>query len=261
MDYPKECILPRPMIFDTHAHLDDPQFDGIRDELIPLMHQNGVMNVVCVGCDVKSSEFTLEIAEKHDTVYAAVGIHPQDVMKNDSIEDIRRLAAHEKCVAIGEIGLDYYWDKEHKAEQLEIFEQQILLAKELDLPVLVHDRDAHEDTLRLLKKHRPKGIVHCFSGSVEMAREVLKTGMYIGVGGVVTFKNARRLPEVTEIIPDDRILVETDCPFLAPEPYRGKLCHSGMITMTAKKIAEIRNDTLENILEKTASNAKTLFGV
>lgn len=261
MEYPKECILDTPLIFDTHAHLDDPQFDSVRDELIPLMHKNGVMGVVCCGCDVPSSKFTLEIANKYDFVYAAVGLHPQDIAKGYDEAAIREMASNKKCVAIGEIGLDYYWDKEHKNEQIEIFEKQILLAKELDLPILVHNRDAHDDTLRLLKKHKPKGIVHCFSGSVEMAREILKIGMYIGVGGVVTFKNARRLPEVVEMLPDERMLVETDCPFLAPEPYRGELCHSGLITLTAKKIAEIRNDTLENVLKITSQNAKTLFNL
>ena len=261
MDYPKECILPCPAVFDTHAHLDDPQFDEIRDTLIPQMFNNGVMGIICCGCDVPSSEKTLSIAEQYDYVYAAVGIHPQDVNKNDPISEIERLCDHEKCVAVGEIGLDYYWDKEHREKQTEVFEEQILLAKRLDLPVIVHDRDAHEDTLNLLKKHRPKGVVHCFSGSMEMAREILKTGMYIGVGGVVTFKNARRLPEVTAIVPDDRLLIETDCPFLAPEPYRGKLCHSGLIPLTAAKIAEIRGDTADHVLEITARNAKELFNI
>ena len=148
---------------------------------------------------------------------------------------------------------------DNKQRQIEIFEQQILIAKELDLPILVHDRDAHGDTMEILKKYKPKGVVHCYSGSVEMAEEIIKLGMYIGVGGVVTFNNAKKLPDVVKIIPDELLLVETNCPYLAPVPYRGKLCHSGMIKYTAQKIAEIRGATTEQILNLTAKNAKNLF--
>ena len=261
MEYPKDCILTVPLIFDSHSHYDDQKFDGIREELLQQMNNNGVCGIVTCGCDDTSSKAALDLAKQYDFVYAAVGIHPGNLDSGTTIEQIKQLAKSKKCVAIGEIGLDYYWVSDNKSQQIEIFEKQIELAKELDLPVIVHDRDAHEDTLNILKKHKPKGVVHCFSGSVEMAREIIKLGMYIGVGGVITFKNAKKLPDVVREIPDDLLLVETDCPYLAPEPYRGKLCHSGMIALTAKKIAEIKNTSYEEILKITAKNAKTLFGL
>lgn len=259
MEYPKECILPAPSVFDSHAHLDDKQFDGIRDTLIPKMRKNGVMGIITCGCDVSSSKAALRLSAEYDFIYAAVGIHPEELGDREKTDEILKLAGHEKCVAIGEIGLDYYWEKEKRYEQIDLFEKQILMAKDLDLPIIVHDRDAHEDTLNLLKKHRPRGVVHCFSGSAEMAKEVLKLGMYIGIGGVITFKNARKLPEVLAVIPNDRLLIETDCPYLAPEPYRGKLNHSGLIPFTAQKMAELRGSTTEDILTLTAKNTKTLF--
>lgn len=248
-------------IFDSHSHYDDERFDSIRDTLFTEMHKNGVCGIVTCGCDEKSSKSALNLAEQYDFVYAAVGIHPESINSGTTIEQIKSLSQHKKCVAIGEIGLDYYWQTNTREEQIEIFEKQILLAQELDLPIIVHDRDAHADTLEILKKHKPKGVVHCFSGSVEMAKEVIKLGMYIGVGGVITFKNAKKLPDVVKIIPDDLLLVETDCPYLAPEPHRGTLCHSGMIKYTAQKIAEIRNTDSEYILKLTAQNAKQLFNI
>lgn len=248
-------------IFDSHSHYDDERFDDIRDELFTEMKQNGVCGIVTCGCDEQSSKAALQMAEQYDFVYAAVGIHPGNLDSGTTVEQIKALANHPKCVAIGEIGLDYYWVNDNKPQQIEIFEQQILLARELDLPIIVHDRDAHGDTLEILKKYEPKGVVHCFSGSVEMAEEIIKLGMYIGVGGVITFKNAKKLPDVVRIIPDELLLVETDCPYLAPEPYRGKTCHSGMIKFTAQKIAELRGSTTEQILNLTAQNAKNLFNL
>lgn len=248
-------------IFDTHAHYDDERFDEIRDALFYEMHQNGVCGIVTCGCDETSSKKALKMAEQNDFVYAAVGIHPGNIDSGTTVEQIKSLATHPKCVAIGEIGLDYYWVDDNKREQIEVFEKQILLSKELDLPIIVHDRDAHGDTMEILKKYKPKGVVHCYSGSVEMAEEIIKLGMYIGVGGVVTFNNAKKLPDVVKIIPDELLLVETDCPYLAPVPYRGKLCHSGMIKYTAQKIAEIRGTTPEKILNLTAQNAKKLFNL
>ncbi len=248
-------------IFDTHSHYDDSRFDDIRESLFAEMQQNGVCGIVTCGCDEASSKAALQMAEQYDFVYAAVGIHPGNIDSGTTVEQIEKLAQHKKCVAIGEIGLDYYWVDDNKPQQIDIFEKQILLAHELDLPIIVHDRDAHGDALEILKKHKPKGIVHCYSGSVEMAEEIIKLGMYIGVGGVITFKNAKKLPDVVKIIPDELLLVETDCPYLAPEPYRSKLCHSGMIKYTAQKIAEIRDTTSQCILELTTKNAKTLFGI
>ncbi len=248
-------------IFDSHSHYDDERFDDIRESLFAEMKQNGVCGIVTCGCDEQSSKAALQMAEQYDFVYAAVGIHPGNIDSGTTIEQIKNFASHKKCVAIGEIGLDYYWVDDNKPQQIKIFEEQIRLAKELNLPIIVHDRDAHGDTLEILKKHKPKGVVHCFSGSVEMAQEIIKLGMYIGVGGVITFKNAKKLPDVVRIIPDELLLVETDCPYLAPEPYRGKLCHSGMIKYTAQKIAELRGATTEQILNLTAQNAKNLFNL
>ena len=248
-------------IFDTHSHYEDERYNDFRNDLFNEMHQNGVCGIVSCGCDETSSKAAIKMAEENDFVYAAVGIHPGSIDSGTTPEQIAILAKHEKCVAIGEIGLDYYWVSDNKPQQIEIFEKQILIAKELDLPIIVHDRDAHGDTLEILKKHKPKGVVHCYSGSVEMAEEIIKLGMYIGVGGVITFKNAKKLPDVVKIIPNELLLVETDCPYLAPEPYRGKLCHSGLIKYTAQKIADIRDNTLQNILELTCTNAKTLFNI
>lgn len=248
-------------IFDTHCHYEDERFDPIRDELFREMHQNGVCGIVTCGCDQSSSKAAIKMAEDYDFVYAAVGIHPGSIDSGTTPEQIRELATHKKCVAIGEIGLDYYWVSDNKQYQIEIFEKQIAIAKELDLPIIVHDRDAHGDTLEILKKHKPKGVVHCYSGSVEMAEEIIKLGLYIGVGGVITFKNAKKLPDVVKMIPDELLLVETDCPYLAPEPYRGKLCHSGLIKYTAEKIAEIRGTTAEQVLNLTATNARKLFNL
>lgn len=261
MEYPKDCILEKALIFDTHAHYDDDRFSENLDELMCSMQQNGVEKIITCGCDGESSKSALAIAEKYPFVYAAVGIHPCNIDSGTTIHELRQLANHEKCVAIGEIGLDYYWESENKVEQKEIFKAQIDLAKELNLPVLVHDREAHADTIEILLKTKPRGVLHCFSGSVESAKLITDIGMYIGVGGVITFKNAKKLPEVVASIPDDKLLLETDCPYLAPEPYRGKLCHSGMISLTAKKIAEIRGETRENILKICNKNAKELFGL
>ena len=261
MEYPNECILEQPLIFDTHAHYDDDRFDGMLDELMNSMHLYGVEKIITCGCDGSSSNAALTIAEKYPFVYAAVGIHPCNIDSGTTIEEIKQLAKHKKCVAIGEIGLDYYWESDKKEEQKEIFSNQIELAKELNLPVLVHDREAHSDTIDILLKTKPRGVLHCFSGSVESARLITDMGMYIGVGGVITFKNAKKLPEVVASIPNDKLLLETDCPYLAPEPYRGKLCYSGMISLTAQKIAEIRGEKRENLLKICNKNAKELFGL
>lgn len=255
------CPIKDPLIFDTHSHYDDHKFDGVRDELLSSLKDHGVCGIIICGCDYETSKYSLSIAEKYDYTYAAVGIHPLDADKEINISDIEKLALSKKCVAIGEVGLDYYWNKDNKERQIKVFEDMLILSKKLDLPIIIHDRDAHQDTLELLKKHRPKGVLHCFSGSVEMAREILKLGMYIGVGGVVTFKNARKLPEVIESVPLDRILLETDCPYLAPEPFRGQLCHSAMIGFTAEKTAELKGVSTLELLKIARENTKNLFNV
>ncbi len=257
-----EYAFSQALIFDTHAHYDDERFDDCRDELLSReLSQNGVCGVVTCGCDVASSKTALALAEKYALVYAAVGIHPENLEGGTALSTIEQLAAHEKCVAIGEIGLDYYWDVSQKEKQLETFEAQLLLANRINKPVIVHDRDAHADTLNLLKKHRPKGVVHCFSGSPEMANEVLKIGMYIGVGGSLTFKNARRLPEVVAQMPLERLLLETDCPYLAPVPFRGKMNRSDYIIYVAQKVAEICNIPTEQVLRASKENAQKIFGI
>ena len=260
IDILEECPISEPLIFDSHAHYDDKKFDGIRDELLESLPRHGVCGVINCGCDTNSSKTALEFAEKYPYFYAAVGVHPENI-GGGTVSEIEVLAKHKKCVAIGEIGLDYYWVSDNKEEQKTMFEEQLILANKLQLPVIVHDRDAHGDTLEILKKHRPKGVVHSFSGSPEMAKEILKLGMYIGIGGVITFKNAKKLPEVVEILPEDRFLLETDAPYLTPVPYRGEINNSAMIYFTAKKIAELRNTTVERILELSRKNTEKLFNI
>ncbi len=248
-------------IFDTHAHYDDEKFDDDRAQVLSSLKDGGVCGVIDCGCDLSSSLKAIELSEKYDFVYAAVGIHPHETAEagaND-FDEIKKLFSKEKVVAVGEIGLDYHYDFSPREVQLTFFERQIILSKELDLPIIVHDREAHEDTMNLLKKYKPKGVVHCFSGSAEMAKEVLKLGMYIGLGGAVTFKNARKPLEVAAIIPDDRLLLETDCPYMAPVPFRGSRCDSTMIAYTAQKLAEERGCEVQSLIDKCRVNAKELF--
>lgn len=246
-------------IFDTHSHYDDIKFDEVRDELLSSLESRNVGKVITCGVDMPSSLRSKKLAEKYDYIYFAAGIHPENMDEVCCTDFIKEMSGHEKCVAVGEIGLDYYFDSSSAEKQKQVFEKQLILSKELNLPVIVHDRDAHADTLELLKKHRPKGVVHCFSGSPETAKEIVSLGMYIGIGGVITFKNAKRLPEVAKELPLDRLLLETDCPYLAPEPFRGKLCNSAMIEYTAKRLAEIRNISYEEVLDAAFENAMNLF--
>ncbi len=261
IEFFNETPLKEPLIFDTHAHYDDERFDDIRDALLSSLHKNGVGAVITCGCDKESSIKALNMAERYPNVYAAVGIHPCNIDSGTDLEEIEELAKHEKCVAIGEIGLDYYWTQDNKPEQKEIFESQLNLSKKLNLPVIIHDRDAHADTLEILKKHSVKGVLHSFSGSPEMAKELIDLGLYIGIGGVITFKNAKKLPDVVKMLPMDRILLETDAPYLTPVPFRGKTNHSAMIYFSAEKIAEIKETSTEKILKETFSNAKNLFSI
>lgn len=261
IDYLDLSPLKEPLIFDTHAHYDDDRFSEIEEELFESLPRHGVGKIVTCGCDGESSQKALDLADKYPFCYAAVGIHPGNIESNTPLEIISNLAKHKKCVAIGEIGLDYYWVKDNKEAQKQIFEEQIKLAKELNLPIIVHDREAHADTLEILKKYKPKGVVHSFSGSVEMAEEILKLGMYLGIGGVITFKNAKKLPDVVKMVPDDKFVLETDAPYLTPVPYRSKMNHSAMIYLTAEKIGELRNTDTEEILKTTFANACNLFNI
>lgn len=250
-------------IFDSHAHYDDSKFDSCREEIFEKIFSNGVVGVINCGCDLKSSLKALNFSVKYPQVYAAVGIHPheaEDAGKNDILL-LSDMLSDPKCVAVGEIGLDYHYDFSPRDIQRDVFEKQLQLAKEKDMPVIIHDREAHEDTLELLKKYRPKGVVHCFSGSAEMAKEVVKLGMYIGLGGAVTFKNAKKPVSVAAIVPDDRLLIETDCPYMAPIPFRGKINDSSLIPYTAQVIASVRGTTAQEILDLTCKNAKELFNI
>lgn len=249
-----------PLIFDSHAHYDDAKFDEIRAELLAELPTHGVCGVVNCGCDTESSKAALALAEKYPYFYAAVGIHPENI-GGGQVAEIEDLARRKKCVAIGEIGLDYYWVDDNKEQQRVLFEEQLVLANSLNLPVIVHDREAHADTLELLKKHRPKGVVHSFSGSAEMAKKILNLGMYIGIGGVLTFKNAKKLPEIAAALPSDRFLLETDAPYLAPVPYRSKINNSALILLVAEKLAELRNTDSESILKESRNNAEKIFGI
>ena len=250
-------------IFDTHAHYDDSRFDEDRDELLSSLYSKGVTNVINCGCDLKSSLKALELAEKYDFIYAAVGVHAHEAEETteSDLKAIEELYKKDKVVAVGEIGLDYHYDFSPRERQIEVFERQLALAKELDLPVIVHDREAHEDTMNLLKKYRPKGVVHCFSGSAEMVKEVVKLGMYIGLGGAVTFKNARKPVEVAEYLPLEYLLLETDAPYMTPIPYRGQRCDSGHIAYTAQKIAEVKGMDIQELIDKCNANSHRLFGI
>lgn len=253
------------MLFETHAHYDTERFDEDRPEVLNVLPAAGVGWVVDPGCDLPSSRRAVELARQYPHVYAAVGFQPEECAgyTDADLAQIRALALSEpKVVAIGEIGLDYYWaENPPKERQMELFRQQVLLAKELGLPVIIHDREAHADTLALLRELHPAGVLHCFSGSVEMAKEVAALGMYLGFTGAITFKNARKAPQAAAAVPADRLLIETDCPYMAPEPYRGKRCDSSMLPRVAERLAEIRGVTPEEIIASTCRNAKRLFGI
>ncbi len=252
------------MIFDTHAHYDDKAFDEDREELLSSMPLKGVGLILDPGCDVISSKTALALAERYPFVYAAVGIHPEELGDDPhgALEEIRQLAAHEKCRAIGEIGLDYYWDVSRKKEQKEIFAAQLALACELDLPVIVHDREAHGDCLEIVSRFpAARGVFHCFSGSAETAEELLQRGWYLGFDGPVTYKNARKALEVLAITPLERLLVETDSPYMSPVPMRGKRNDSSNLVYIINKIAEVKGLAPKEIERITFENGKRLFRI
>lgn len=250
------------MYFDSHAHLDDPRFDADRDEIFAALAEQGpVMNV---GCDLASSERSVALAQKYSFVYASVGSHPDDADHVDGklLDAYRRLCAEKKVRAIGEIGLDYHYEDVPRAQQIIAFEQQLELAEALKLPVIVHEREAHGDAMDIVMRHPDvRGVFHCFSGSKEMALWLVERGWYIGFTGVLTFKNARRAVEAAQALPLDRILIETDCPYMAPEPYRGRRNDSRFVPLVAAKLAELRGLTPEEAGEITAENAKRLYGI
>jgi len=252
------------MYFDTHAHYDDEAFDADRDSVIQSLPAAGVSLVLNAASDLNSSFETVALAEKYPFFYAAVGIHPHEAstMSREALDKLRALTLNKKVVAIGEIGLDYYYNFSPREEQKEAFRLQMALAQELNLPVIVHDRDAHEDILEIVRAFPGvRGVFHCYSGSLETAKELVKLGWYLSFTGAVTFKNARKAPEVVAWIPEDRLMIETDCPYLAPVPLRGKRNDSRNLKFIAERIAEIRGTTTEHIAEVTMRNGISFFGI
>lgn len=251
-------------IFDTHAHYDDEDFDADRYELLESMKEHGVGTIVNIGASMRSCKTTLALAEKYPFVYGALGVHPSDcgTMTEEDVQWIKANAANEKIVAIGEIGLDYYWDNVERDVQKKWFVRQLEIAKETGLPVIIHSRDAAQDTLEIMKaehKDTTGGVIHCFSYGVEMAREYLNMDYFIGVGGVLTFKNGKKLKEVVEYAPMDKLVLETDCPYLAPVPYRGKRNSSLYLTHVVEEMAAIKGMSVEDVIRVTAENAKRLY--
>lgn len=253
------------MIFDSHAHYDSHQFDEDREELLRVMAEKNIGTIVNSAADWDSLTEVVELAEKYPFVYAAVGLHPDEVkvLDDEKFLFLREQCKKEKVVAVGEIGLDYYWDNTPRDIQQKWFILQLELARELDLPVIIHSRDAAEDTLRIMKQYAKglRGVIHCFSYSKELAHEYVKMGFYIGIGGVVTFKNGKKLKEIAEEIPLDKILLETDCPYLAPVPHRGKRNSSLYLPYVVQEIAELRGISYDEVVEQTEKNGKLLFGI
>lgn len=254
------------MLFDTHVHLNAEQYKEDLEEVIERALNEGISRMVVVGFDRPTIEKAMELVEKYDFMYASVGWHPVDAidMKDEDLLWIEELASHPKVVAIGEMGLDYYWDKSPKEIQKEVFRRQIQLAKKVKLPIVIHNREATADIVEILKEEGAEevgGIMHCFSGSPETAKECVDMNFYISLGGPVTFKNAKKPKEVAEAIPLEKLLIETDCPYLAPHPYRGKRNEPSYVKLVAEQIAEIKGLSLEEVAEATTANAQKLFGI
>ncbi len=252
------------MLFDTHAHLNDPAFDPDRETLITGLPEKGVGLVMNIGCSLASSKDCIAMAETYPFIYATVGSHPDsaDEVNDAVLDEYRKMCRHEKVKAIGEIGLDYHYEDIPREIQKKAFRMQMELAQELKMPVVVHEREAHDDGMRIVKEFKNvTGVFHCYSGSAEMARQLVDLGWYIGFTGVLTFKNARKAVETAASIPLERIVIETDCPFMAPEPFRGKRCDPGYLYRMAEKLAEIRGISPEEAAEATFENGKRLYGL
>lgn len=261
----EEWKLPESGIFDTHAHYDDGLFDADRGEVLSALFESGcVCAVVNCGCDLKSSAASLELAHRYDGVFAAVGVHPHEAEKaaDSDFERIAEMLSDEKAVALGEIGLDYHYDFSPREIQKAVFERQLAMAERLSVPVIVHDREAHADCLEAVLRHPTlRGVFHSFSGSAETALILQKAGWYVSFSGSVTFKGAKRLAEAAAAVADDRLLVETDCPYLTPAPFRGKRNHSGYIRYILERLAEIRGESYGFLETATRENAKKFFGI
>jgi TatD DNase family protein len=254
------------MLFDTHAHLNAEQYNDDLEEVISRAREAGVHNMVVVGFDRPTIQKAMELAERYEFIYACVGWHPVDAidMTEEDLLWIEELAAHPKVVAIGEMGLDYHWDKSPKDIQKEVFRKQIRLAKKVKLPIVIHNREATADIVEILKEEGAEevgGIMHCFSGSPEVAKECVKMNFYISLGGPVTFKNAKKPKEVVAEIPLDKLLIETDCPYLAPHPYRGQRNEPSYVKLVAEQIAAIKGVSFEEVADATTQNAKKLFAI
>ncbi|EWG08747.1 TatD family hydrolase [Cytobacillus firmus] len=254
------------MFFDTHAHLNAEQYNEDLQEVIDRALSEGISNIVVVGFDRPTIEKAMELTEKYDFIYASVGWHPVDAidMTEEDLLWIEELSSHPKVVALGEMGLDYYWDKSPKDIQKEVFRKQIRLAKKVKLPIVIHNRDATADIVKILKEEgagEVGGIMHCFSGSPEIAQECVDMNFYISLGGPVTFKNAKKPKEVADIIPLEKLLIETDCPYLTPHPHRGKRNEPSYVKLVAEQIAEIKGLSTEEVAQATTENAKKLFGI
>jgi TatD DNase family protein len=254
------------MIFETHAHYDDEQFDEDREALLASMESAGITNIVNVGASLETTRKTLELAHKYDFIHAAVGVHPSEVaeLDEDKFELLREWSQDGRCVAIGEIGLDYHWPEPSPELQKKWFARQLQLARQQRLPVIIHSRDAASDTLEVMKENHAEeigGVVHCFSYSKEIAKICVDMGFYIGIGGVVTFKNGKKMKEVVEQTPMDKILLETDCPYLAPEPNRGKRNSSLNLPLVVDAIAAIKGISAEEVIRITEDNAKRMYGL
>ena len=251
------------MLFDTHAHYDSRQFDADRDQVLSALPGQGVGLVVNPGCDLDSSRRAIGIAERYPFVYAAVGVHPEDCAgwQDTDVDELRSLAAHPKVVAVGEIGLDYYWKENPPRDfQQGVFRAQLALARELDLPVIVHDREAHGDCLSIIREFpQVRGVFHCFSGSAEMAKELVGLGWMISFTGALTYKNARKAVEAAQAVPLDRIMIETDSPYMAPVPCRGERCHSGLVRHTCQRLAELRGISPEECARITFENGTEFY--
>ncbi|UCZ53299.1 TatD family hydrolase [Bacillus shivajii] len=254
------------MLFDTHVHLNADQYEEDVEEVIERAKEAGVENMVVVGFDEKTILKAMDLVEKYDFLYAAVGWHPVDAidLEDRHLQWIEELSAHPKVVAIGETGLDYHWDKSPKDVQKEVFRKQIHLAKKVNLPIIIHDREAHADIVEVLKEENAQevgGVMHCFGGDAEIAKECLDMNFYISFGGLVTFKNAKLPKAVAKEVPLDRLLIETDAPFLAPHPYRGKRNEPAYVKLVAEQIAELREMSYEDFANETTKNAQKLFGL
>ncbi|MEG6585223.1 TatD family hydrolase [Dendrosporobacter sp. 1207_IL3150] len=253
------------MLFDSHAHIDDERFDADRDEVIARALENGVTGIINIGACMASSERSIKLTERYDCVYAAVGNHPHDAkdVQDGDYDKLSEWLGMPKVVALGEIGLDYHYDLSPREQQQKIFIRQLDVARQMRMPVIIHDRESHADILKILKTEGKglTGVLHCFSGSLEMAQEVLKMGFYISIAGPVTFKNAAKLPDIAAAVPLERLLLETDCPYLTPHPYRGQRNEPAYVRIVAERVAELRKMELENLAHATTDNVRRLFSI